>query len=311
MQYPSMLCKLVDQPFKNKGWIFEQKIDGMRIMAMKSGQRVKLLTRNRIDKSRQFPEIVKAIENLKPHQFILDGEITAYRKGISSFQAIQPRVGQTNAALIKELIKTNPVDYMVFDLLELEGKSLINQSLLERKKKLKTIVKGKIVYLPHITENGISLFKTAKRGKWEGIIGKEKNSKYLPGQRTRHWVKIKTRNQQEFVIGAYTLGQGKVKTTFGAILVGYYQNKKLKYAGKVGTGFTETERKDLKRKFQALTTKNPAFADFMPEKAAIWLKPHLVGEFAFAEWTQDNILRQPVYLGLRIDKPAKSVIKEN
>lgn len=312
MNYDPMLCKLIEKPFADKGWLFEQKIDGVRIIAIKDGAKIKLLTRNNKDKVRQFPEIAGAIQRLKPTRIVLDGEVTAFRKGISSFQAIQPRVGQTSIAKIKKLVRTNPVQYLVFDLLNLDGQNWEPESLLERKRKLKTIiVKGKVVYLDHIIGDGIGLFKKAKQLHWEGIIGKKSDSKYLEGKRGGTWVKIKTHNQQEFVIGAYTPGQGKTKNTFGAILVGYYKNGKLIYAGKVGTGFTDNERKELKRMFVLLKTAKCSFSGDVGENNAAWLKPKLVGEFAFGEWTKDNILRQPVYLGLRIDKPPKSVIKEN
>lgn len=311
MKYAPMLCKLIKQPFNDKGWVFEQKIDGMRIIAVKEGAKVRLLTRNNKDKAGQFPEIIADVLSLKPNQLVLDGEIAAFRKGISSFQAIQPRIGQTETAKIQKLIKTNPVQYLVFDLLNLENRDWEAKPLLERKKKLKMIAKGEVVYLAHKIGNGVALFKAAKQKKWEGIIGKKSDSKYLEGKRGGAWVKIKTHNQQEFVIGAYTLGQGRTKNTFGAILVGYYKNGKLIYAGKVGTGFTEDERKDLKKRFGVIKSIRSPFSQELNEKDTVWLKPRLVGEFAFGEWTKDNILRQPVYMGLRIDKAPKSVIKEN
>ena len=318
MKYSPMLCKLIDKPFKDKEWIFEAKIDGMRIITVKNGSKVKLLTRNNKDKARQFPEIAEAIKKLKPKQLVLDGEIAGFRKGISSFQALQPRIAQTNPAEITRLIKTTPVSYLIFDLLNFEGKNWETKSLLERREKLRVLLKPDppytprtLYYLAPLTSDGVALFKKAKEKHWEGIIGKKKDSKYLEGKRGNNWVKIKTHNQQEFVIGAYTLGQGKTKTTFGAILVGYYKSGKLIYAGKVGTGFTEDERIDLKRRFDAIRAKVSSFAGDIVKKNVVWLKPRLVGEFAFGEWTKDRILRQPVYQGLRIDKAPKLVIKES
>lgn len=311
MKYPPMLCKLVDKPFKDERWVFEQKIDGVRIIAVKNGRQVKLLTRNNKDKAKQFPEIAAAVLSLKPNQLVLDGEIAAFRKGVSNFQAIQPRIGQTETEKIQKLVKTNPVQYLVFDLLRLENKNWETKALLDRKKKLKTIARNKVFYLEHVIGNGIALFKKAKQRRWEGIIGKQSDSKYLEGKRGSSWVKIKTHNQQEFVIGAYTEGQGKTKNTFGAVLVGYYRKGKLIYAGKVGTGFTEDERKDLKKIFGTIKSTRSPFNQKLNEKNTVWLKSKLVGEFAFGEWTKDNILRQPVYMGLRIDKSPKSVVKEN
>ncbi|MFA6398410.1 MAG: non-homologous end-joining DNA ligase, partial [Patescibacteria group bacterium] len=329
MKYAPMLCRLVDKPFKSKEWVFEHKIDGMRIIAIKTGEKVRLLTRNNKDKAKQFPEIVAAIKKLSPKQLVLDGEITAFRKGISSFQALQPRIGQTDPHEIAKLTKRVPAAYLAFDLLNYDGKNWETKSLLERKEKLRLLFKphppyilGVLYYLAPLSSDGISLFKKAKQKHWEGIIGKRIDSRYQEGRRSGDWVKIKTHNQQEFVIGAYTPGQGKTKTTFGAVLVGYYRGKKLVYAGKVGTGFTDTERGELKQKFLKLKSTKSPFVDISKKSSpaegqprrlgeevrrggsmvtrnetVIWLKPRLVGEFAFGEWTKDNILRQPVYMG--------------
>ncbi|MFH0912617.1 MAG: non-homologous end-joining DNA ligase [Patescibacteria group bacterium] len=318
MKYSPMLCKLMKRPFDDKGWIFESKIDGVRIIAIKNGSKIKLLTRNNKDKAKQFPEIMATIGRLRPQKLVLDGELAAFRKGVSSFQAIQPRIGQTDPVIIAELVKTVPVRYIIFDLLESENNDLEHSPLLERKKKLKAILaagqidrQGNLVYLDYIARDGITFFKKAKQKKWEGIIGKKKDSFYKEGGRSGDWVKIKTHNQQEFVIGAYTPGQGKTKDTFGAVLVGYYRNNKLIYAGKVGTGFTDKERVELKKEFLKIKTTKVPFSKDPKEASALWLKPQLVGEFAFGEWTKGDILRQPVYMGLRIDKAPKSVIKEN
>jgi len=318
MRYTPMLCKLIDKPFNDKEWFFEHKIDGMRIIAIKNGNKVKLLTRNNKDKVKQFPEIVVAIKKLSPKQLVLDGEIVAFRKGLSSFQALQPRIGQTNPHEIAKLLKTVPVSYLAFDLLNYDGKDWETKPLLERKEKLRIILKPDppytpraLYYLAPLTSDGVALFKKAKQKHWEGIVGKKIDSRYQEGKRGNDWVKIKTHNQQEFVIGAHTPGRGKAKATFGAVLVGYYKDKKLIYAGKVGTGFTEAERKDLKKRFASIKSVQSPFAGELNMPDVIWLKPRLVGEFAFGEWTKDNILRQPVYMGLRADKAPKSVIKEN
>ncbi len=311
MRYSPMLCKPVDKPFNDKGWRFERKIDGTRIILVKHRQNIKLFTRRGIDRSRQFPEMVEAAQKLSATSVVLDGELATTKRVASSFQALQPRMQQTNPAIIARLARTVPVVYHAFDILMLEGKSVTNQSLVTRKKLLKRIAKStRIKYLEGVEGKGVALFAKAKRSGWEGVIGKRKDSRYLQGKRGYGWVKIKTHNEQELVIGGFTRGYGKVVRTFGAILVGYYARGKLKFAGQVGTGFTQTERRRLKLIMGRLKTSRSPFTDDLDGASITWVKPQLVGQFKFAEWTNDNILRAPVYLGLRDDKSAKLVKKE-
>ncbi|AKM84708.1 MAG: ATP dependent DNA ligase, DNA ligase (ATP) [candidate division Kazan bacterium GW2011_GWA1_50_15] len=306
-----MLCKPVDKPFNDKDWLFECKIDGTRIILVKHRQNIKLFTRRGIDRSRQFPEIVEVARKLPTISVVLDGELAATKRVASSFQALQPRMQQTNPAIIARLARTVPVVYHAFDILALEGKSVTNQPLVARKKLLKRIAKSvRIKYLEGVDGKGVALFAKAKRSGWEGIIGKKKDSKYLPGKRGYGWVKIKAHNEQELVIGGFTRGYGKVARTFGAVLVGYYARGKLKFAGQVGTGFTQLERRRLKLIMGRLKTARSPFADDLDNTGTTWIKPQLVGQFKFLEWTNDNILRAPVYLGLRDDKPANLVKKE-
>lgn len=315
MKYSPMLCQTQKEPFDNKNWLFEQKIDGIRIIAVKKNGKVKLLTRNGSDKSKQFPEVVQVLQALRSENIILDGEIAALRYGKSDFQALQPRIQQTNPGEIELLLKKQPVFYYIFDLLEIAGTSWLNRPVLDRKRQLKTILsryKNKTVqYLDHIIGSGKDIFKEAKRKKWEGIIGKQITSFYLPGKRSLDWIKLKTRSQQEFVIGGYTKGFGKARNSFGALLLGYYEDGDLVYIGKVGTGFTDSTRQFLIKKMAKLQRVNQPFSDsriLLKERVQItWLKPELVGEFAFANWTRDKMLRSPVFLGLREDKPAKEV----
>lgn len=305
-----MLCKLLAKPFDGKDFIFEQKIDGIRIIAVKDSDRVWLWTRNRLDRSKQFPEITEAVKNLSAQQLILDGEVAVAHKTASSFQAIQPRVQQTSPQAIAKLARSVPVVYFAFDLLHLNGKDCKKLPLIQRKDILRRIVGGKIKFLPFISRTGKSLFAKAKKLGWEGIVGKRKNSKYIPGKRGKDWVKIKTHLNQELVIVGYTKGQGKVAGTFGALLVGYYQRDKLKFAGEAGTGYTDAERRQLKILMDKHKATRSPFFSTPQVKNTTWLKPILVGQFKFAEWTKDNLLRAPVYLGLRNDKSAHDVKKE-
>lgn len=307
-----MLCRLSTQPFDSPDYIFEQKLDGVRLIATKSGERVRLWTRNQKDRTIQFPEVSGALAKLKG-DFVIDGEAVIYDKNHNtSFQLIQPRVQQMNKAAVAKLLKTNPVVYCVFDILYLNGKSLIKEDLLHRKVILKQIVKDSsaIKVLDYIETKGKELFVKAKQRGWEGIIAKKKHSHYLPGKRGKSWQKIKALNEQELVVGGFTKGYGKAAASFGALLVGYYQKGKLVFAGEVGTGYTELERRQLKKDLLKLKAPRSPF-NIIPEiKEVIWIRPKLVAQIKFAEWTRDNILRAPVYLGLRLDKSAKQVRKE-
>ena len=313
-----MLCQTQKESFDNKNWLFEQKIDGIRIIAVKKNGKVKLLTRNGTDKAKQFPEVVEILKSLRTENIVLDGEIATLRYGKSDFQALQPRIQQTNSTQIEILSKKQPVIYYIFDLLEIAGISWLNRPVLDRKRQLETLqarYKNKTIqYLDHVIGTGKDLFKEARRKKWEGIIAKQITSFYLPGKRSLDWIKLKTRFQQEFVIGGYTKGFGKAKNSFGALLLGYYNgNKDLVYIGKVGTGFTDFTRQILLKKITRLKRVNQPFLNsraLLKERGEItWLKPELVGEFAFANWTRDQMLRSPVFMGLREDKPAKEVVQ--
>lgn len=320
-----MLCKLLKGPFDDKGWVFERKLDGVRLITVKEGETVRLWTRNQKNRARQFPEIIAAVKKQRG-DFVIDGEAAVYdKKHISSFQMIQPRVQQENQAEINRLTKKNPAVYEVFDLLVLDGKDLKSQTWSKRNEQLKKFIKDSRVlkYLPHISGSGKKLFSRAKREGWEGIVGKKKDSRYLPGKRGHGWVKIKAVGEQELVIGGFTKGHGKAAGSFGALLVGYYKKGRdgstssprareaeLVYAGEVGTGYTEDEREKLKVRLIKLRAVHSPFKNPPKEAGIVWVRPVLVGQFKFAEWTRDNILRVPVYLGLRTDKKAKDVVKE-
>lgn len=308
-----MLCQSVTEPFNNTNFIFERKLDGVRFIATKKGNKVSLWTRNQKNRAKQFPEVIADLKKIKG-DFVLDGEAVVYnRKGMTLFQLIQPRIQQTNDSEIKRLVKNYPAIYEVFDVLILNGKDCRNMELLKRKLILQKLIRKHlkcVKTLAYIENSGKKLFAKAKKSNWEGIIAKRKDSKYLSGKRGYGWMKIKTVGEQEFVIGGYTLGYGKAKSSFGALLLGYYRGKDLIFAGEVGTGFTDAERKELKKRLVGLRTSKSSFKTVPKIKEVTWVKPTLVGQFKFAEWTRDNILRVPVYLGLRYDKSPKSVTKE-
>jgi bifunctional non-homologous end joining protein LigD len=319
-----MKAKLVEKPPAAGDWIYELKFDGIRLIAVKSDKKVSLLSRNQNDLSARFPEIVRAIQNLPARECVVDGEVVALdEKGRSSFQLLQAREMEG---------RKSPIYFYAFDLLQLDGKSLVGLPLEARKDVLEKLCAGAgepIRYSGPIGGDAKRLLEEVKRRGLEGIIGKQRNSIYEPDRRSGAWIKLKCVNEQEFVIGGYTRPQGARKH-FGAILVGYYENKKkegdnrLVFAGKVGTGFTAKSLAMLHKKFRPEESPNCPFVD-LPSKQdgqwvqgitpsmmrkMHWVNPVFVCEIKFAEWTRDKKLRAPVFLGLREDKRAADVVRE-
>jgi len=319
-----MKAKLVEQPPTMGDWIYELKFDGIRLIAIKKGERVSLLSRNQNELSGRFPEIVEAIGNLPARECVIDGEVVALdEKGRSSFQLLQ--------ALEIEGRKS-PVYFYAFDLLQLDGKSLLSLPLEARKnvlEKLRDRVAAAddrgspIRYSGPVGSDADRLLQEVKRRGLEGIIGKQRSSVYEPGRRSGAWIKVKCVQEQEFVIGGYTPPQGARKH-FGAVLVGYYDKNKLLFAGKVGTGFTTESLAMLHKKFQKEARDDCPFVDLPSKqdgqwvqgitpsmmKKMHWVSPKFVAEIKFAEWTRDGKLRAPVFLALREDKEPTDVVRE-
>jgi len=324
-----MKARLEEEPPTHGAWLYELKFDGIRAIAIKDGQKVSLISRNGNKLDQRFPEIAEAVKELPVKECVLDGEAVALDdEGRSSFQLLQ--------ALEMEGRKA-PLRFYVFDLLQFAGKSLLNLSIEQRKQLLTKICKNvgdPIRYSGEITGDVKSLLAEVQRRGLEGLIGKQRGSKYEPGRRSGAWIKLKTVREQEFVIGGYTPPSGSRKH-FGAILVGYYDNGKLRFAGKVGTGFTEKSLSLLHRKFRDEERDDCPFVD-LPSKLATgrvrptggqggewvqgitpsmmkkmhWVNPKFVAEIKFAEWTRDGKLRQPVFVGLREDKDVREVVRE-
>lgn len=313
-----MKPKLVDSPPTHGEWIYELKFDGFRTLAIKDGKKVSLISRNENDLTQKFEEVAKAMTDLACDQCVIDGEVVALDdQGRSSFQLLQGREMERH--------KSPLYDY-VFDLLQLNGKDLTALPLSSRKELLQQLCTGApaaIRYSGELGRDPAPLLEEVRRLGLEGIIGKEVNSRYEAGRRSGAWVKLKTLNEQEFIIGGYTPPAGARKH-FGALLVGYYNDKKLLFAGKVGTGFTAKSLAALHKKFRAEAREDCPFAD-LPSKQGgqwvqgitpsmmrkcHWINPVFVCQVKFAEWTRDAKLRQPVFLGLREDKSAKEVRKE-
>ena len=313
-----MKPRLLEKPPTAGDWIYELKFDGIRAIAVKIDKKVSLLSRNENELAGRFPEIVEAIKNLPAHECVIDGEVVALDKeGRSSFQLLQ--------ALEVE-VRKSPVRLYVFDLLQLDGKGLIKLPLSQRKDLLEKLCENigdPIRFSGEIGSDATKLLAEVKRRGLEGLIGKQRDSGYEPGRRSGAWVKLKCVNRQEFVIGGYTPPQGSRKY-FGAILVGYYRDKKLLFAGKVGTGFTGKSLSMLHKKFGQEERDDCPFVD-LPSKQngkwvqgitpsmmrkMHWVNPVFVSEVKFAEWTRDGKLRAPVFLALREDKSPKDVVRE-
>jgi len=296
-----MKAVLSDEPFSDPDWIFERKLDGIRCLAIRDGSGVSLMSRTAHRMNDQFPEIAAALEREPAEDFIADGELVAFRDGITSFERLQQRHR-----------KHVPVFLYLFDLARLGGEDLRPLPLRERKSRLRSGLRfdDPIRFNPHRRgEHGEELFRDACRKGLEGVIAKRADSPYRGG-RSRDWLKLKCHAEQELVIGGFTAPKGS-RTEFGALLVGYNQNGALRYAGKVGTGFDQATLRELGPRLRELEQDESPFEPFKPVPPGTrWVRPELVGQVAFSEWTRDGRLRHPRYLGLRDDKPAREVVRE-
>ncbi|HWD86718.1 MAG TPA: DNA ligase D [Mucilaginibacter sp.] len=301
--YTPMMAKLEARVFDKADWIYERKLDGYRAIGY-TGKKAKLISRNGLDFSDKYKAVIDELKVME-QDAILDGELVIEdEKGRSSFQDIQ-NYGNKNAPGLK---------YYVFDLLQLNGHDLRGLELIKRKELLKTLISSikskRIIYNDHIKGKGAELFKKAQKEGWEGIIGKDEHSYYISGKRTDRWLKFKLQNSQEAIICGYSEPTGSRKH-FGALVLGINEGNKIRYIGNCGTGFNEQSIKELYAKMHPLETGEKPFAEKVHQRTKItWVKPKLVCEVWYAEWTGDGHLRQPVYKGLRMDKNKQNVVME-
>ncbi|WP_247438985.1 non-homologous end-joining DNA ligase [Bradyrhizobium sp. 139] len=299
-----MLASLTDAPFDDPGWVFEDKYDGFRMIAEIRKGKVALYSRNGKIISRSYIEVAKALEGVKGDA-VIDGELVAIGKdGVSHFQLLQNAL-RHEAKLL----------YCAFDLMFENAADLRKQPLLERKKRLKAILpRDKLIaFSPHRKGDGKKFFAEAERKGLEGVMAKRAESAYSSGSRTPDWLKIKTAKRQEVVIAGFTAPR-RTRPFFGALVLAVREDDTWRYIGHVGTGFSHKVLEDLHAKLVKLTSaksaKSPFSTRVKDEANTTWVRPSLVAEVKFAEWTSKGELRQPVYLGLRSDKRAKDVVRE-
>jgi len=296
-----MLATLTDEPFDDPDWVFETKWDGFRAVAVAGPGHASLYSRNGNDISRKYPSICAALAAIK-HEAVLDGELVALDEhGRSRFQILQ-NAEREPARLL----------YCVFDLLYLDGKDLRGKPLLERKKLLEQVLPKSplLFYSAHVARDGIKAFNRAKRAGEEGVMAKLASGRYHSGVRTREWLKVKASQEQEVVIVGFTAPR-RSRKYFGALVLAVRDGKRWKYAGRAGTGFNAETLRSLHQMMVPLITKVKPIAEKVPDEGSTtWVKPKLVAEVKFTEWTAAGEMRHPVFLGLRTDKPATEVTRE-
>lgn len=299
-----MMATLVEAPFDDLNWTFEIKWDGFRAITEVEKGKIRIYSRNNKNFNEKFPEIVKSFEGFK-YDAVFDGEIVSLdKKGVSHFQLLQEKIMTGQGSLV----------YCVFDLLYFDGFDLTSEPLEKRREILKQVLPKaeNIQFSEDIRRDGVAVFDVAKKKGLEGIMAKRLSSPYEAGRRAKSWQKIKIHMQQEAVICGFTAPRG-ARTGFGSLVMGVYESGKLVYIGNVGTGFDEKIIKSLMKKMQALVVKDSPFEVEVPRNVGkiTWLKPKLVCEIKFQEWTHDGSMRQPVFLGLREDKAPKDVQRES
>ncbi|MGI5405047.1 non-homologous end-joining DNA ligase [Streptomyces sp. CA-135486] len=303
-----MLAVLSDRRAFDDAWLFERKLDGVRALAMREGDRVRLFSRGGTPRGPTYPELVAALEVQTRRDFALDGEVVAIRSGRTDFSLLQQRSGLTDPRAARAT--GIPVFYYLFDLLRLDGHDLTRLPLRTRKALLRDAFAfhGPQRFTTHRNAWSPELLDGACARGWEGLIAKRADAPYVH-RRSTDWLKLKCGAGQEFVIGGFTEPAGS-RVGFGALLLGYYESDRLCYAGKVGTGYDTRTLRDLRHRLDVLGNDLSPFHDAIGERAVHWVRPELVAQIGFTEWTRDGRLRHPRFLGLRADKPPADVVRE-
>jgi bifunctional non-homologous end joining protein LigD len=296
-----MKAVLERESFSDPAWIFERKLDGIRCLAVREHDEVRMLSRNDLDLGGRYAEVRDAVAAQEHRRFAIDGEIVAFDGQQTSFARLAQR-GHTHV----------PVFFYIFDLLWVDGHDVRALGLRTRKRLLRAALAfhDPLRWTAHRNEVGAAMFTEACQKGWEGVVAKRADSPYRAA-RSRDWLKLKCEAGQELVIGGFTAPQGS-RTDFGALLLGYFRDGELQYAGKVGTGFDQETLDSLGRQLHARARETAPFANpsAIRERGVTWVSPELVAEVGFTEWTTAGRLRHPRFLGLRDDKPATEVVRE-
>ncbi len=303
-----MLAVLSDRRSFDAGWVFERKLDGVRALGFRESGRTGLLSRTGRHVDATYPEIVEALERQACQDFMVDGEIVALEHGRTSFALLQRRMGLTRPHDVR--MSGVAVTYYLFDLLRLDGQDLTRLPLRARKSLLRRTIefRSPLRFTTHRNASSPDLLRQACERGWEGLIAKRADGRYAQ-TRSRDWLKLKCAAGQEMVVGGFTEPSGS-RIGLGALLVGYYARGELRYAGKVGTGFDTATLRRLRARLDELEQPGSPFAEPVAERTAHWVRPELVAQVGFTEWTRDGRLRHPRFLGLREDKSAREVVRE-
>lgn len=307
---PPMLATLHEGPLSGDGWLYELKLDGYRLLAVRDGSQVTLWTRNQLDRTGAFPEVVEALLAQPAERFVVDGEVVAFDGGAPSFSKLQTRAGISDPRAARAT--GVEVQFHLFDLIHLNGVDVDRLPLTRRRQLLEDAfhLDGPLRPSPVLDGDPAELLAAACRDGWEGLIAKRPESPYRSG-RSREWLKLKCVRRQEMVIGGWTDPQG-ARSGFGALLIGYHDDQgRLCFAGKVGTGYDESTLRDLSVRLAPLARDTSPFQVESPRGRGLhWVEPRLVAEIGFGEWTATGRLRHPRFLGLRTDKDPAEVVRE-
>jgi bifunctional non-homologous end joining protein LigD len=303
------LATLSHERFWEPGWVYERKLDGQRVLAVRTSSGARLYSRSGRDVTSAFPEVAEALAEQKATDFVVDGEVVAFEGSRTSFARLQPRIQVADAERARR--SGVAVWYYVFDVLEVDGTDLRGGPLLERKRRLRRLLHWKtpLRSTPHRVKGGEEWYSEICRAGWEGLIAKRGDATYRSG-RTDAWLKFKCEAGQELVVVGWTEPEGS-RVALGALLLGHHDGDDLVYAGKVGTGFSDKILRDLHRRLSRIeVNESPCTRGKLPRKGVHWARPELVAEVAFTEWTSAGQLRHPRYLGLRTDKDPDDVVRE-
>jgi bifunctional non-homologous end joining protein LigD len=310
---PMQALLAADVPAHDERYGFELKWDGIRAIGSWDGRRLRLMTRNQNEVTARYPELWPLRERLGTRRVVLDGEVVAFdERGRPSFEELQQRMHLTVDSEIRRQMQSTPVAYVLFDLLYVDDRVLMGEAYAERRRLLAGLgLAGPNWQTPaHQVGDGAVLLRAARATGLEGVIAKRLDSFYEPGRRSGAWLKIKNRLRQEFVIGGWVDGAGRRTGVPGAILVGYYEQGRLVYASRVGTGFTDASLRHLAGRMLPLTRATSPFEVGVPPGRPHFIEPLLVAEVEFSEWTRGRELRAPSFKGLREDKDPRDVVRE-